>query len=203
MAHAIYLLSKMVKKLRIPAVRRSRVHPTSKVEAASEIVDSAFDRHSFCGYGCQIINCDVGSFCSIANGVSVGGGVHPVDWSSTSPVFYRGRDSVKTKYSVHDRPAPLRTVIGHDVWIGERAIIKAGVVIGTGAVVGMGAVVTKDVEPYSIVAGVPAKQIRRRFDDETIELLLQSLWWQSDDETLRRAAQFVRDPSRFVRALKT
>jgi acetyltransferase-like isoleucine patch superfamily enzyme len=196
-----YLLSKLISKSRIPSILRSRIDPTSKVEPASQVVDSTFDRHSFCGYGCQIVNCDVGSFCSIANGVSVGGGVHPLDWVSTSPVFYWGRDSVKAKFSVHRRPPPLRTKIGHDVWIGERAIIKAGVVIGTGAVVGMGAVVTKDVAPYAIVAGVPASRIRDRFDEETIRLLLQSRWWESDDESLRRAAQFIREPRKFVQAL--
>jgi acetyltransferase-like isoleucine patch superfamily enzyme len=193
-----YLLSKAQKKSRIPAVINSSIDVTSKVEAASEVVGSSFGRHSFCGYGCQIINCDIGSFCSIANGVVIGGGVHPIDWASTSPVFYRGRDSVKTKFSTHERPPALRTLIGHDVWIGERVIVKAGVNIGTGSIIGMGAVVTRDVDPYSIVGGVPARVIRKRFDDRVINELLKSRWWEAEDEVLRRAARFVKDPARFV-----
>ena len=84
---------------------------------------------------------------------------------STSPVFYSGRDSVKAKFSKHERKK-YNTVIGHDVWIGQNIRIKQGVNIGTGAIIGMGSIVTKDVPPYNIYAGNPAKFIRKRFDDK-------------------------------------
>ena len=193
-----YLLSKAIKKIRPPAIHNSRVDGSAKVEASSEVLNSSFGKHSFCGYGCQINNSDIGSFCSIANGVVIGGGVHPMDWAATSPVFYFGRDSVAAKFSVHERPPPKRTVIGHDVWIGERAIIKAGVSVGIGAVVGMGAVVTNDVGPYEVVAGVPARVLRTRFDPDIVRGLLECRWWEADDEVLRRAAAFVKDPLRFI-----
>jgi acetyltransferase-like isoleucine patch superfamily enzyme len=105
------------------------------------------------------------------------------------------------KYSQHARHAALRTVIGPDVWIGERAMLKQGVTIGTGAVVGMGAIVTKDVAPYAVVAGNPAREIRKRFDPEVVTRLLQSQWWTLDDEVLGRAAQDVRDPLVFLEAI--
>ena len=196
-----YLLAKLFKKLHGRALKSAEIHVTSKVEAGSELANVIMDRHSFCGYHCEIINCDIGSFCSIANHVVIGGGMHPMDWVSTSPAFYRGRDSIAMKYSKHDRPAALRTVIGHDVWIGERAMLKQGVTIGTGAVVGMGAIVTKDVAPYAVVVGSPAREIRKRFDPAIVTRLLQSEWWTFDDEILRRASQDVRDPLAFLEAV--
>ncbi len=90
------------------------------------------------------------------------------------------------KYARHDYSLKLRTVVDSDVWIGEMALIKAGVHIGVGAVIGMGSVVTRDVEPYSVVAGNPARIIRKRFDDETIKALLDSLeWWTLPDSKLK------------------
>ena len=177
----IYLWAKFIKKIRGSAIIDSRIDKSSKIEAGSTIVNSTFDRHSFCGYDCMIINCTVGAFCSIANGVVIGGARHPMEYASTSPVFLSHKDSVKMKYARHDYSLKLRTVVDSDVWIGEMALIKAGVHIGVGAVIGMGSVVTRDVEPYSVVAGNPARIIRKRFDDETIKALLELKWWTLPD----------------------
>jgi acetyltransferase-like isoleucine patch superfamily enzyme len=147
----------------------------------------------------MIINCKIGSFCSIANNVVIGGAMHPINWVSTSPVFYEGRDSVRTKFSTHKRTPDKNTVIEHDVWIGEKSMIKQGIKIGIGAVIGMGSIVTKDVEPYSIVAGNPARLIRKRFDDETINLLLESKWWNFDDEKLLTIGKNIQNPKEFIR----
>ena len=197
----LYIWSKFLKKIRGNAIVNSIIHPTSKVESGSHIVNTTFDKHSFCGYDCEIINCEIGSFCSIANNVKIGGGVHPMDWVSMSPVFYEGRDSVKAKFSVHKRKPPLRTIIGHDVWIGQSAIIKQGVTIGTGAVVGMGSIVTKDVAPYSIYAGSPSKELKKRFEDSIIQKLLQIEWWKFNDQELKHYANYFTDPKRFIQEL--
>ncbi len=92
-----------------------------------------------------------------------------------------------------------RTTVGSDVWIGHGAKIRAGVNIGHGAVIGMGSVVTKDVAPYTVVAGVPAKEIGKRFDAELIEGLLASQWWNYDDEKLKRAAVYFAEPREFLK----
>lgn len=198
-----YYFAKFFKKIHGRAIKNSFIHPSSKVEAGSEVVGSNFDKHSFCGYHCEIINCDVGSFCSIANHVIIGGGMHPMDWISTSPAFYKGKDSINVKFSEHQRNRPMRVFIDHDVWIGERSIIKQGVRIGIGAVVGMGSVVTRDVEPYSIVAGCPAREVRKRFDHETIDRLLKSKWWSLDEKKLTSLAVYATDPMKFLSELES
>lgn len=194
-----YLWSKLIKKIHGKAIIASTIHSTSKIESGSEIVNSTFDKHSFCGYFCEIVNCDIGSFCSIANSVIIGGGMHPIGWVSTSPVFYEGRDSVRAKFSEHSRNRPKRTTIGNDVWIGSRAIIKQGVVIGSGAVIGMGSVVTRDVAPYSVVGGCPAREIKKRFSDEVIENLLKSKWWEFNDQQLEKYSYYFTDPEEFIK----
>ena len=90
----LYYWSKLLKKVRGVAVKDAYIHPSAKVESGTHFVRSSIGKHSFVGYDCEIINTEIGSFCSIANGVVIGGGMHPIDWVSTSPVFYSGRDSV-------------------------------------------------------------------------------------------------------------
>ena len=180
----------------------SQIHPTSKVESGSDIKNSVFGKHTFCGYDCEIYNTTIGSFCSIGNNVKIGGGEHPIDWVSTSPVFYQGRDSIKKKYSSHKRSSIIETSIGNDCWIGQNALIKQGVNIGTGAVIGMGSVVTKNVAPYSIVAGNPAILIRKRFNKNVVEKLLESEWWNLEDEVLEKVSVHINRPSIFLNKIK-
>ena len=197
----MYLWAKLFKKIQAQAVLGSSIDRTSKIEPGSNIVRVKMGRHSFCGYYCEISNANIGSFTSISDYVIIGGGTHPIDWVSMSPVFYEGRDSVRKKYAQHQRPAPLNTNIGHDVWIGHGVHIKQGVNIGTGAVVGMGSIVTRDVAPYSIVAGCPAKQIKMRFEVEVIQGLLKSKWWDYSDAKLEDLAPYVTDPNSFLERL--
>ena len=199
---AMYYFSKIIKKLRGSAIKNSQIHRASKVESGSSLVNVIMDKYSFCGYECEIVNCEIGSFCSIANNVTIGGAMHPIQWVSTSPVFYEGRDSVKKKFSTHKRPVDKKTIIEHDVWIGQNALIKQGIRIGIGAVIGMGSVVTKDVEPYSIVAGNPAKEIRKRFDEASIKSLLKSKWWEYTPQQLAFYAPFFTSPDNFLSQLE-
>lgn len=111
---------------------------------------------------------EIGRYCSIANDVIIAASEHPITNFSTHPI----------SYDVENYPGKeTKTIIGNDVWLGTRAIIKKGVKIGDGAVVASGAIVTKDVPPYAVVAGVPTKIIKYRFDDEIIEKLLDLQWW--------------------------
>ena len=121
---------------------------------------------------------------------------------STSPVFQTGKISVKTKCGTLPHPSYPRTTIGHDVWIGANVSIKAGVTVGNGAVIGMGSVVTKDVPPYAIVAGVPAKVIRYRFDDDTIARLQAARWWEREDLLTCDKTACFENPQRLLALLE-
>ena len=98
-----YVWNRVIRKLQGKAIRNSFIHKTAKVEAGSQIVNSRFGKYSYCGYNCKIIDCEIGSYCSIADDVIIGGAQHPVHWVSTSPVFYKGRDSVKMKFAEYEK----------------------------------------------------------------------------------------------------
>lgn len=194
----MYYLSKLLKRLKPVSIKNSVIHRTSKIENGTNFVNSKIGRYSFCGYDCNIINVDIGNFCSLAGKLSVGLSNHPIEWASTSPAFYFGRDSIKkTLASKEYNWNPERTIIGNDVWIGENTFIKAGVKIGNGVVIGMGSVVTKDIPSYQVWAGNPARFIRNRFDDSTIRLMEESEWWNLSDEKLREIGKLIDRPVEF------
>lgn len=194
-----YYISKFIKKIRLSAVKNSSVDKTAKIYSGTSFYYSSLAHHSYCGYDCTILNAEIGAFCSIASHVKIGGVAHPVHFVSTSPVFLSHKGSIKSRLAQHDYLPMIKTTIGHDVWVGEGAFIKAGVCIGTGAVVGMGAVVTQDVPPYAIVAGNPARVIRKRFSDEMIQSLLASEWWNKGDTELTRLGPYINDPQEFIK----
>jgi acetyltransferase-like isoleucine patch superfamily enzyme len=126
----------------------------------------------------------IGKYCSIASGVQIWlGGDHKVDWISTYP-FGPKHGGPKIRGWPHSK-GPVR--IGNDVWIGNGATIMHGVTIGDGSVIGAKAVVARDVDPYTVVVGNPAKEVRKRFSDEDIEFLLDLKWWDWEGEVLTNA----------------
>src|SRR5690606_25759824 len=127
------------KLMRLSAVKGSAIHPSAKVCSASHVLNSSIDRYSYVGNDCTIIEAEIGSFCSIADNVIIGGASHPVSWVSTSPVFIKGRNVLNFNFSSFEYQATEKTYIGSDVWIGNNALIKSGIHIGHGAVIGMGA----------------------------------------------------------------
>jgi chloramphenicol O-acetyltransferase type B len=196
----VRVISKALKKARLIAVKNSTVHSTSKLESGTSFYSSTMGKFSFCGYDCEIVNADIGSFTSIANCVVIGGGRHPMEWAGMSSVFYEGRDSVNAKFSEHVREQPRRISIGNDVWLGRSVIVLPGVTIGDGAVVGAGSVVTKEVPPYAIVAGNPARLIRYRFSELLRSRLMSVRWWDLNEGELRALAPYVRDVEAFLGA---
>jgi acetyltransferase-like isoleucine patch superfamily enzyme len=197
-----YIYSRILKKSRGIAKSNSNIHKSSKIETGCTIIDTSMKKNSFCGYDCTINNCEVGAFTSIASRVVIGGSMHPMEFVSMSPVFLSHTDSVKAKYSYHDFKYIPKTIIGNDVWIGEGVFIKSGVRVGNGAVIGMGSIVTKDVPDYAIYAGNPAKQIKMRFDTDTIKALLEIEWWSFSDDRLRYFAPHFTSPSDFIKEFR-
>ena len=183
------------------AIRNSKIHKTAKVGNGAQFVNSSIGRYSYL-YGTSAANTEIGAFCSIAAGSSIGGGSHPTNWVSSSPVFYKGKNVMRTNFSQNEYTEFVKTTIGNDVWIGAKCLVKGGVTIGDGAVIGMGSVVTKDIPPYEIWAGNPAKCIRKRFDDETIEKLLKLKWWELPDEKLKEIGDLFKDPDDLIKYLE-
>lgn len=184
--------------LNLPALHSCKIDRHAYICSQSELTKCNVGRYSYIGYHCFMVNTDIGKFCSIADRVCIGGAIHPMHFVSTSPVFHEGENALHTHFSNHQVDDTPITKIGNDVWIGQGAYVKAGVSISNGAVVGMGAVVTKDIGPYEIWAGNPARLIRNRFDKITIDRLLKSQWWQMDDKELSKYARFFNDPSVFL-----
>lgn len=130
----------------------------------------------------------IGSFCSIGTGATfmmAGNQGHRNDWISSFPFFYMSEEPAFAGAENGYRPAG-DTVVGNDVWIGSEAMIMPGIRIGDGAMIGTRAVVTRDVAPYSIVGGNPAREIRKRFADAEIALLLDMAWWDWPLERIKK-----------------
>jgi len=131
----------------------------------------------------------IGSFCSIAEGATIFlGGEHRSDWITTFPFGHMFQDELGN-VGLEGHPATKGdVVIGDDVWIGGQATILSGISIGCGAIVAANSTVTRDVSPYEIVGGNPAKLIRRRFEPEIISLLIELSWWNLPIESIRELA---------------
>lgn len=150
---------------------------------------------SYIGEDC-VINAKIGKYCSIASGVRTVRGNHPSkDWVSTHPAFFSPNMQCGMTYSKEQRfeefKAPIE--IGNDVWIGDSVLLMDGVEIGDGAIIAAGAVVAKNVPPYAVVGGVPAKTIRYRFDEDQINFLLNLKWWEKDEKWIKENAEKFSD----------
>lgn len=138
---------------------------------------------------------EIGNYCSISNNVHYFGANHPMEWVSTSAYFY----NKKFGYKVDDVKRH-KLVIGNDVWIGYGVIITSGCkYIGNGAVIGAGSIVTKDVEPYTIVAGNPAKKLKSRFDQDTINELNKIEWWELTPDFLMENYKSIKNVNQFIK----
>ncbi|WP_254546774.1 DapH/DapD/GlmU-related protein [Halomarina pelagica] len=172
----------------------------TEVRAHSRLDASRIGDYTYLMERVQLDHARVGAFGNVASDVRLGPPNHPVDRPTAHHFTYRaaayglGEDDEAVFEWRADHPVE----VGHDVWIGHGATVLPGVCVGTGAVVAAGAVVTRDVEPYGIVAGVPAEPIGRRFDEETARRLRETAWWEWDHETLRERLEAFRDLETFL-----
>jgi phosphonate metabolism protein (transferase hexapeptide repeat family) len=179
-------------------IRQATLGRYTEIGARTAFVESTMGDYSYVVNDSNIIYTTIGKFCSIAAHTRINPGNHPMQRASQSHFTYRASayfDDAEddADFFAWRRSTPV--TIGHDVWIGHGAIILPGRSIGTGAVVAGGAIVTKDVAPYSIVAGNPARPIRPRFPREITERLLALAWWDWEHARLREALQDFRSLS--------
>ncbi len=173
----------------------------NEIAAGVQIVESSLGDYSYVMERCDIIYTNIGKFSNIASEVRINPGNHPMEWVSQHHFLYRCR-----LYGLHEEDNSAffewrrrqKVQIGHDCWIGHKAIIMPGVTIGNGAVVAAGSVVTKDVAPYTVVAGVPAKQISKRFPKHIWQALEEIAWWNWDHENLKARLDDFYDIRKFL-----
>ena len=168
-------------------INQSKFGKYNKVNDNSFLYKVGYGDYTYSAMNVTIMNCNIGKFCSIAQGVCIGLGKHPVgDFVSTHPSFYSTNKQCGTSFSDAQYFEEMGFVtIGNDVWIGANVVILDDVNIGNGAVIAANSVVTKDVFPYSIVGGIPAKLIKYRFSEEDILFLEKLEWWNKDDKWLQ------------------
>jgi chloramphenicol O-acetyltransferase type B len=164
----------------------SKIHKNCHILQGSILNSVVLQSYSYLNKNCVLQNVNIGRYCSIATNVQIGLGNHPTNLLSTSTLFYKKKNTFGIELIDKDiNFSEYKTTnIGHDVWIGSSAIILDGVEVGIGAIIAAGAIVTKDVPPYAVVGGVPAKILKYRFSDEQIQILLESKWWEKEPQEI-------------------
>lgn len=155
---------------------------------ACSIQRSKIGAYTYISRNCRLQNCVMGSYGSVGPNCLIGLGKHPVDgFLSTHPVFYSTRKQNGITFTDRDLFEEFQPVeIGSDVWIGANVIILDGVKIGHGAIIAAGSIVNRNVEPFEIVGGVPVKNIRYRFEEDTVKRILASEWWSKPLPEIKR-----------------
>lgn len=173
----------------------SEISRKAKINSCVQVCSSSIGDYSYVGRHSRIVHADIGKFCSIAGEVLLGMGTHTLDNLSTSPIFTEAKNGTGHTWVDLTEVKPFRKVmVGNDVWIGTRAMIMGGITIGDGAVIGAGAIVTKDVPPYAVVAGVPARVLRYRFQEDEISMIKTQPWWDMPEDFLRSNLSFFQRP---------
>lgn len=174
-------------------VRNSQLGEYCRIDRQNFLLNVSMGKRTYTGPWNMIFHAKIGAYCSISYGVTIGAPEHNYHRMSTHPFIYDSKYGVFPDDSnIRDERFEKPIEIGNDVWIGANSTILRGVKVGDGAVIAANAVVTRDVLPYAIVAGVPARVVKFRFPNEVIDRLLELHWWEWDDERLERNASILK-----------
>lgn len=173
--------------------------------------NSSIGSYSYIGWNSILNNCVVGKFSSIGPYTEIIYGTHPINFVSTSPVFYSTRaqcgisfvNENKFEEFNYVKDTTKSVVIGHDVWIGYGVKLLEGITIHDGAIILAGSIITKDIEPFTVVGGVPSKLIKYRFPDKHIDLMKKIKWWDKDLEWIEKNLDLFTDVEKFSKLIES
>lgn len=174
-------------------VRDSKIGNNCSIERRNMLFNSHLGNYTYTGYNTVIKYATIGKFCSVSWNVSIGGANHDMKHITTHPFPLLPKFGLTDKSKIYKQFTDKKIVIGNDVWIASNACILRGVTIADGAVIGAGAVVNRNVGPYEVWAGVPAKKIGQRFPDSVVERLLNLAWWEFPENVLRQNIDLFND----------
>ena len=207
--YKIALYNKMVIFQGIPDFdRKVTFEGHNKIYQGTLIKNSFIGRGTYVGSNTRIINSQIGRYCTIAENVRMSLGRHPSDtFVSIHPAFFSVNrqggftfvDQSRYKEHITANNSSFNVVVGNDVWIANNVLIMDGITIGDGAIIAAGAIVNKDVEPYAIMGGVPARLIKYRFTKEEINKLNCIKWWARDTDWIREKAELFNNIQNFIK----
>lgn len=189
--------------------RKTRISRGCVIHSGNNIANSNIGFGTYIGLNNSFPDTFIGKYCCIAGNIKIIAATHPTSgFVSFHPSFYSTAKQSGFTYTTHqrfeeynyiDKENKIRCKIGNDVWIGENVVILGGVTIGDGAMIATGAVVTKDVEPYSMVGGVPAKFLKYRFSPEQIDFLLKFKWWDKNEDWIKANVDIFENIETFIK----
>lgn len=177
----------------------TKVDKTAYIYRGVKAKGSVIGSHTYIAANTEIENAEIGNYCSIADHCRIGMSGHSLNYLSTSPIFTQKTNALQECWIKKDvfehKSEEERVYLGNDVWVGSHVLINGGVHVGDGACIAAGAVVVKDVPPYAVVGGVPAKVIKYRFTPDIIDFLLTNKWWTLNEKTLKNNLLIFQTPS--------